>query len=246
MQIEIGSAKQITEAFIQSTVADEKIIDSKLALVVHSNHSGSLSCITRHTINNDRLGVGEIISIDDVTETFNDIQNRSEKGQSDWFNSFTDEHIIIRSAKMLVWHTPRQSRVLYLSKGQVKVTLPPLLYIFRVSNGHSTTELSVFALAANKRPNRKTKLYHAPLMNLYSNGKLCLGNMTLPKIINQDTIELVEKEFFNSRFTHPNHKALTRKPVDIEAFYKIKEKNGKRIMTSELMPVGIKLNDVLG
>jgi len=70
--------------------------------------------------------------------------------------------------------------------------------------------------------------------------------MTLPKIINQDTIELVEKEFFNSRFTHPNHKALTRKPVDIEAFYKIKEKNGKRIMTSELMPVGIKLNDVLG
>ncbi|MEH6454733.1 MAG: hypothetical protein V7749_00295 [Cocleimonas sp.] len=246
MKIEITSANELTEAFIQSTVADEKDIESKLALVVHSNLSGSISCITRHSIKNRKLGVGEIISVDDVAATFKDIQINNLKAQSNWFNAFTDEHIIVKSSELLVWHTPRQSRVLYLSKGNVKVTLPPLLYVFRAPNGHSTASLSVFALAANKRPNLHSKLYHAPLMNIYQSGKLCLGTMKLPKAINSDTIALVEKEFFGSRFTHPNHEELTRKPVNMEAFYRMKEQSGKRIMTSELMPTDKTLMDVLG
>lgn len=246
MQIESISPKDLTEQFIQSTVKDEKEISSQMAMVVHSNRSGTLSCITRHRITNNKLGIGEILSVEDVAATFNNIEQANALEKNNWFNGFSDENIIAKSSELLAWHTPRESRVLYLADESVTVTLPPLFYVYRPKKGQYPASLSVFALAANKRPNANTKLYHAPLMNIYESGKLCLGTMRLPDEVNDQTITSVDKEFFGSRFVHPNHNNLTRKQMNIRAFYKMKEKSDQRIMTSELMPTGKTLNEVLG
>ncbi|WP_282109251.1 hypothetical protein [Shewanella algicola] len=246
MNIKEVSTSSLMESFMQSTIEDEKNITSRLALVVHSNHSGSTSCITRHPIENWRLGLGEVISVSDVVNELSKIDDLSEANDNDWLESYTDENILVKNNKTLVWHTPRQSRKLYLSIDSVTVTVPPLLYIYKTPNRSGAPSLQVFALAANKRPKLTAKLYHAPLMNIYSDGRLCLGNIKLPTKVTSQTIEQVEKEFFYSRFTHPNHSHLTRKQVNIEAFYKMKEKTGKKILTSELMPTGKHLVDVIG
>jgi len=246
MNIETVSANKLVEDFIESTVADEKEILSRLALVVHSNNSGSISCITRHDIVNGRLGIGNIISVEDVAATINAIESNIKQAKSNWFKSYNEENILVKDSSVIAWHRPRQTRTLYLTNEAINLEIPPLLYIFRTPKSNEVASLSVFALAANKRPNLKSKLYHAPLMNIYSDGRLCLGNMKLPRVIDDKTITLVESEFFGSRFTHPNHSNLTRKKMDIVKFYKMKQKSGQRIMTSELMPTKKTLLDILG
>ena len=76
--------------------------------------------------------------------------------------------------------------------------------------------LIVFALPSNQRPNENTHLYHAPLMNIYSNGVVCQGNATLPKKIISiaECMNDVEKTVLASNFTHVNlEKTLNAKEV---------------------------------
>jgi PRTRC genetic system protein B len=247
MNIKTVSPINLTEQFIQANLEDEKQITSKLAIVIHGNGSGSRSCVTRHTIKNGKMALGEVISVEELSQTLIDLQTKNTSIKSTIAPSeFIESNIIASSSKMLAWHTPRKEQTLFLSKSSVKVTLPPLLYVYRPAMGHGNASLAIFALAANKRPTAETKLYHAPLMNIYGDGKLCLGSMIIPQKITDTTTKTVENEFFGSKFTHPNTQKITRKPVNIEVFYHQKEKSGKPIMTSELMPMNTTVGQVLG
>lgn len=65
--------------------------------------------------------------------------------------------------------------------------------------------LTVFALANNRRPREKTQLYHAPFFNVYDNGKVCMGTVDV-NIQNSSSVEEFtekwEDYFFNSYFSH--------------------------------------------
>lgn len=71
--------------------------------------------------------------------------------------------------------------------------------------------LSVFALAANVRPEANTPLYQAPCWNLHDGG-MCAGNLKLPTV-SPDNLPTFEKAFFDSSFTHHSGgNKLTRHP----------------------------------
>lgn len=103
----------------------------------------------------------------------------------------------------VVWFTKAMLRELYFTeslgipKGMANV--PPMLW---KANRNS---LMVFALASNRRPTEKTKLYNAPFFNVYEDGDVCMGtvDVRIKKTASlEDFTNAWEGFFFNSYFSH--------------------------------------------
>lgn len=103
----------------------------------------------------------------------------------------------------VLWFTKAQQRQLYFVNGleipNGKATVPPMIWLATKNN------LSVFALATNRRPTEKTPLYYAPFFNIYEDGKVCMGTVNID-IKNSASVEEFirawEDYFFNSYFSH--------------------------------------------
>lgn len=102
-----------------------------------------------------------------------------------------------------VWYTRAQERQLYFVKS-LGITngisyVPPMLWYA------NKKELSVFALASDRRPTEKTTLYYAPFFNVYEDGAVCMGTVDV-NIKNSASVEEFttawEDYFFNSYFSH--------------------------------------------
>lgn len=111
----------------------------------------------------------------------------------------------------IIWYSKKQQRQLYfvdeleIPKG--KANLPPMLW---KANKNS---LSVFALINDRRPTEKTNLCFAPFLNIYKNGNVCMGTVSID-IEKSESIEefilIWENYFFNSYFSHliDNHSPI--------------------------------------
>ncbi|MFH6987923.1 PRTRC system protein B [Flavobacterium collinsii] len=103
----------------------------------------------------------------------------------------------------VVWYTKAKQRQLYFVDGlQIPngiASVPPMIWYA------SKNSLTVFALASDRRPTVKTKLYHAPFFNIYEDGKVCMGTVSTD-INNSASLEEFtrswEHYFFNSYFSH--------------------------------------------
>ncbi|WP_410219746.1 PRTRC system protein B [Pedobacter sp.] len=103
----------------------------------------------------------------------------------------------------VLWYTKAQQRQLYfvdsLSIPNGKAQVPPMLWY---ANKNS---LAVFALATDRRPTEKTPLHYAPFFNIYEDGKVCMGTVSID-IKNsasvEEFIQAWESYFFNSYFSH--------------------------------------------
>lgn len=77
----------------------------------------------------------------------------------------------------VIWYTKAQQRQLYFVESlgipNGKAPIPPMLW------KASKNGLSVFALSSDRRPNEKTKLYHTPYFNIYEDGKVCMGTVSV-------------------------------------------------------------------
>jgi PRTRC genetic system protein B len=103
----------------------------------------------------------------------------------------------------VLWYTKAQKRQMYfvdslgLPNGMAQV--PPMLWLA------SKSSLIVFALANNRRPTEKTPLHYAPFFNIYENGNVCMGTVSID-IKNsasvEEFIQAWESYFFNSYFSH--------------------------------------------
>lgn len=102
-----------------------------------------------------------------------------------------------------VWYTPPQEVPLFfatalgITSGPGKV--PGMIWRADREN------LSVYALKGKCKPNANTALYHAPFFNIYTDGRVCMGNVRIN--IGQETrledfMEQWEKYFWNSYFSH--------------------------------------------
>jgi PRTRC genetic system protein B len=103
----------------------------------------------------------------------------------------------------VVWYTKAQNRKLYFvdSLGIPNGTgyVPPMLW-------HATkNSLRVFAILTRRRPTEKTALYSAPFFNIYEDGRVCMGSVSID-IKNSASVEQFtacwENYFFNSYFSH--------------------------------------------
>lgn len=103
----------------------------------------------------------------------------------------------------VVWYTKAKQQQLYFVEGlQIPsgiASVPPMIW------QASKNSLTVFALTSDRRPTVKTKLYHAPFFNIYEDGKVCMGTVSID-IKNSASVEEFtcswEHYFFNSYFSH--------------------------------------------
>ena len=103
----------------------------------------------------------------------------------------------------VLWYTKAQRRQLYFVSG---LDIPNgMAYVPSMIWYANKNSLSVFALASDRRPTDKTPLYFAPFLNIYEDGKVCMGSVNI-SIKNsasvEDFIKAWEDYFFNSYFSH--------------------------------------------
>jgi PRTRC genetic system protein B len=138
----------------------------------------------------------------------------------------------------ILWWAPAKKRLLSVHKNlgleSGMAQFPALL--FHLSPGG---ELCVHALANNKRPTIKTKLFIVPLWNSFNNH-VCMGTA---KIKTGETIENriqnAEEAYFNSQFSHGNEAGC--KSGDLRALWSELMASGHKFPVAELLPTKMTL-----
>lgn len=102
-----------------------------------------------------------------------------------------------------LWYTPAQRVDLFfvdsLGITNGKASLPRLLW------KASKSTLWIYALDETTDISEATPLYHAPFFNLYPDGRVCMGTVSVnikPDCLLEEFIALWEQYFFNSYFSH--------------------------------------------
>ena len=109
----------------------------------------------------------------------------------------------------IAWWRPPQPATLFFSRQKnggkdFSGTAPQPGLVFLVRE----TKWFVWALTGETRPTPTTALYHAPHFNVWADGRICVGNVDLPKQLTPEMATEYERAYFGSRFTHPNHPHL--------------------------------------
>jgi PRTRC genetic system protein B len=113
-------------------------------------------------------------------------------------------NVLVRTPDVLMWWTPAQHRTMFFAQNAEagkelngrRYPHPPL--VFKVAG----MELWVRALARNERPTADTRLMTAPYWNTNDQGYVCVGSMRTPEQDGLDAMEIWERGFFQSEFTH--------------------------------------------
>lgn len=131
-----------------------------------------------------------------------------------YFEDFIDNTILKAKSTAdkteLVFYVPSQKTQLYFDS---EVNLPSKRYliptlVFKYKNG----AISVVA-TPDQKPNPNSLLFHAPFFNVFSDHKICMGDVNLKVIDNIETFEslktFISNAFFNSIFTHSNNALIS-------------------------------------
>lgn len=162
---------------------------------------------------------------------------------------FLPENVLSIGVDSLVWWCkPSPRRVFFMSEklgGQRSAVTPHPGAVFAVKG----TDWYVFAVKGNDRPTPEMELFQAPYFNVWAQGKICTGNVAIPKGNVPETITAWENAFFDSQFTHPNiHEAnkLVAYRGGSYAFWK-SMLNGKhkRFPEKVLVPLNATVADLL-
>jgi len=134
------------------------------------------------------------------------------------------------------WHNLSFIKKLNINDGLMH--LPTL--IFKLQRD----KLSVYAIKT-KKPKLNSKLYHAPMHNIDSNGNVCMGNA---KIFSSNEVSEMmknwEKAFFQSKFSHLQAQGSPIKG-NLNTFIKDQINNNKIFDNNVLKPFGKKLEDLI-
>jgi PRTRC genetic system protein B len=150
---------------------------------------------------------GRCLLADELVELLHRLQKTTQVRQ------ILPERLLFADAALMLWWLPACRRPLFFKTSDKDfnaamqgkpVAHPPLLFLARP--GH----LSVFALAQNERPTASTSVYVAPYHNLYADGHMCRGNVSLPDVLSPSDIERWESLLFETNFTHSNAGVRTR------------------------------------
>lgn len=115
------------------------------------------------------------------------------------------ENILVWSSDLVVWWSrPTIRRMFFRNNSEAPAGLsgepfsqPALLWCV------SSQELTVRALAADRRPGADTPLMLAPYWNVDGDsGRVCLGSMRIPELAGVAALAQWERAFFQSEFTH--------------------------------------------
>lgn len=192
--------------------------------------------IEHYIIENKTIGAAKPLSIDTANSLFENLQYV--KGGHIEFKGIIPEHILYTNTtnQQIVWKCKSHKRKLLFKNESFKsqeYMLPNLVFELKGS------VLSVFATKTYQvKPT--SKLYHAPFLNVWYDGRVCMGSATINKTnvaYYQELVVKAEQHFFNSYFTHTNHDVI----VDGNLIEVYKELNkAKKFPNNILLPSGTK------
>lgn len=144
-----------------------------------------------------------------------------------------------------IWYTPAQEVPLYFHESlgipSGKAMVPAM--IWKATKG----KLWVYALAARKKPTEETALYYAPFFNVYKDGNVCMGNVSIDidELYSLERfIEAWEQYFWNSYFSHLND-TFCPVTVNIVQLWQQQVSSGQPFNTAVLIKTGRALRDIL-
>lgn len=120
----------------------------------------------------------------------------------------------------VVWYLPPQARTVYfdcrdgVGKRAGKTPHPGLIF------AASQREWRIYAIKSRGRPKATTPLYNAPYMNVWKEGRICVGSTPTPNDTIAETIDQWVAAFFGSNFSHPNHDKTVRYEGGGHAFWR--------------------------
>lgn len=142
--------------------------------------------------------------------------------------TFLSDKVLAKNTNTIVWWTPPAMHQSYFNlsnaekdpkiKNLNKKTVCLLPYPGLIFSYHGST-LSVFATKSKERPTPETELFHAPILNTYKDGKICLGNAKRPKLNSPTVIEEAEHAVFNTWSTHTNSNETTLYKAGLERLW---------------------------
>lgn len=213
------------------------------ALVAYKSSADNSFYLEYRGIKDGKLQAGRPIRETDIAKLLDNVR-RFNKQLANGLHGKVPSNVLycdtdVDSVK-LIWYRPSEVRQLFfipdlaIPNGRMKV--PGLVYSVKGSS------LSVFAFKGKAPVN---VLYRAPFMNVYDDGKICLGNAKVKKP-EERTFENVmkywEDMFWLSEFSHiiganpskGNLATITKDCIE----------NDKRFPTDALVKTKVKLNDL--
>lgn len=194
---------------VHVATADRYTLES--ALLIYSSKHHDIH-VTRHDIvhgsQGPEIGAGKALGRRALESIVAAITKKTARhGVRGWL----DPRVLYFSPQMLAWWRPAAPATVFFhrapgKKGKRKEgTTPQPSLVFAVTG----SRWYVWAVAGSDRPTPETPLMQAPYFNVYDNGRICNGNVELPKALTPQTIAGYEAAFFDSRFTHPNAARMT-------------------------------------
>ena len=174
-----------------------------VALVLHASPAHEV-LVTQHQIGDaGTFGPGTLMDTDAVEELLALFAERPSPRR------LLPENVLMSRPSETLWYCPSKVCSMWFRQGdkvrRYQVPWPALL--FHAAHGM----LRIAALADDARPRADTPLYHAPLMNIYGDGQLCLGNIKAPHC-DLDGMAGWEQAVYDTHFTHVNHERAMQPP----------------------------------
>ena len=211
--------------------------DPKFALVFHQVQRQTV--VTKHNVENGILKSGTVVEpIDIIQATINATKSTSQNNQAK--TEIISDRVLFDDHNKIIWYSKASNREMWFAvrdcgNATLRVWWPNLLFVVDKKN----SAMSVFALATGARPTAKTRLYQAPLMNMSSKGRVCLGSANLPKEKSVNNIVDMENCIYDSNFSHLNdygNNVQKHMQTDKEhlAFYRNREKTKQKFKANEM------------
>jgi PRTRC genetic system protein B len=127
--------------------------------------------------------------------------------------------VLARGLGRMLWWSPPKKRSLFFRRsahnpqsfdGRGLCACPGLVFLV------AEREMFVYAFKGSTAPTRATRLCQAPFFNVWSRGKVCVGNAAVPPADRSEDPQAWEQMFFGSHFTHPNFTEPDRLTVGVD------------------------------
>jgi PRTRC genetic system protein B len=195
-------------------------------------------------VNAHPLSVKEMIALSEVLQSAQEIKGGflKSRGLLPQKVLFVDQQV----NGFAVWHTPPQEVTLFFTDAlgipSGKAKIPALVW---KADG---SKLSVYAVKGKAKPCETTILCHAPFFNIYANGNVCMGTVSITtdrSACLEDFMRAWEKYFFSSYFSHSiNGNSSTK--TDTKLLWQKLLKTGCEFPQTELVKTRSTIKQLIG
>lgn len=214
----------------------------KAALIVYKNESNEYFLELRSINKTGEMGEAFPVTYDFMNQI---AKNYTESHDSIPYGKVPPQMLycdVRKGHEKYVWYNKPGKHMMYFKPGlgleNGEYDLPGIIFMI------NSEYLHVYAYK-DKKIHEKTQLYEAPFFNVYSDGKVCLGNTEVTRPDNPDFtafIEYCEKTFWLSEFSHLIH---SRNPTKSNLVLVTKACKDAPFNYEELQPLNKTLKDIL-